>query len=265
MKLKTLVKKAVKAILPYGVVALHRRNRERLAVKELYGNDPASYCPVCGKTSYFKPFGYPPRQKAACPRCGSVERHRLLWIFLQRKTDLFKRAAGKMLHVAAEPCFESRFKKAFGRNYVTADLYNPDAMVKMDITGIQYPNESFDIVICNHVLEHVSDDLKAIREFYRVLKKGGWAILLVPIADIDKTYEDFSINTDAGRLAAFGQADHVRKYGKDYIERLKSADFTVSVVKADDIANIEEIKSMCLHEETQIWGFTRTEIYFCQK
>lgn len=135
----------------------------------------------------------------------------------------------------------------------------------MDVTDIGYPDESFDIIICSHVLEHVPDDIKAMREFRRVLKKNGWAVLLVPIADIDKTYEDFSITTEAGRLRAFGQSDHVRKYGKDYIGRLKSAGFNVTVIKRDELASEAEIKRMCLNENSEVWGFADTEIFYCTK
>jgi SAM-dependent methyltransferase len=261
LQLKIFIKKVVKAMMPYGVLELYWRNE----IKKLYGNDPASYCPVCGKTSYFKPFGNPPRQKSYCIHCGSVERHRLSWLFFRKKTNLFDKTEKKILHVAAEPCFESRLKKMFKKNYITADLYNPDAMVKMDITDIGYPDESFDIVICNHVLEHVSNDIKAMGEFHRVLKKNGWAILLVPIADIDITYEDFSITTEVGRLRAFGQGDHVRKYGRDYIGRLKSAGFNVTVVTSDELASEDEIKRMCLNENSEIWGFASTEIFYCTK
>jgi SAM-dependent methyltransferase len=181
------------------------------------------------------------------------------------KTNLFDQTDGKILHVAAEPCFEKRFKNIFGKNYITADLYNPDSMVKMDVTDIRYPDESFDIIICNHVLEHVPDDIKAMGEFYRVLKKNGWAVLLVPIADMDKTYEDFSITTETGRLKAFGQGDHVRKYGRDYIDRLKFVGFNVTVIKRGELASEEEINRMCLNENSEIWGFAGTEIFYCRK
>jgi ubiquinone/menaquinone biosynthesis C-methylase UbiE len=172
-------------------------------------------------------------------------------------TNIFDRTEKKILHVAAEPCFESSFRKVFGGGYITADLYNPDAMVKMDITDIQYPDESFDIVICNHVLEHVTDDRKAMAESYRILKRNGWAVLLVPVADMENTYEDFSINTKAGRLIAFGHGDHVRKYGKDYIDRLKSVGFKVTVTKAEKLANYDEIKKMCLNENMEIFYCTK--------
>jgi predicted SAM-dependent methyltransferase len=265
MKLKTFVKRAVRAIVPYGILAVYRRYKTKQKIKKLYGGYPKSYCPVCENTSYFWPFGNPPRQKACCTHCESVERHRLEWLFFKKNTDLFDKGQKKVLHVAAERCFEKRLKKTFGKNYITADLYNPDAMIKMDITQIQYPDESFDIILCSHVLEHIPDDQKAMRELYRVLKKEGWAVVLVPIADMEKTYEDFSIITEAGRLKAFGQSDHVRKYGIDYSERLKSAGFNVTVFKQGEIACAEEIESMRLKEDSELWGFVETEIFYCTK
>jgi hypothetical protein len=137
VKIKNLIKKVIKAFIPYGVLVLYRHNKEKQAVKRMYGNEPESYCPVCGKYSFFYPFGYPSRQKAKCGYCGSAERHRLLWLFFKKSTNIFERTEKKILHIAAEPCFESRFKNMFGGKYITADLYNPDAMVKMDITDIQ--------------------------------------------------------------------------------------------------------------------------------
>jgi ubiquinone/menaquinone biosynthesis C-methylase UbiE len=109
---------------------------------------------------------------------------------------------------------------------MTADLHSP-AMVKMDITNIQFPDETFDVVYCSHVLEHVPDDRKAMREFYRVLKSNGWAVLLVPII-VEKTFEDPSIDKPKDRLRLFGQSDHVRKYGRDYVDRLRESGFSVS-------------------------------------
>ena len=129
-------------------------------------------------------------------------------------------------------------------------------MIKMDITDIQYPNETFDIIICCHVFEHIIDDIKAMSELCRVLKNNGWAVLLVPIANMEKTYEDNSIITEAGRLAAFGQGDHVRQYGRDYIDRLKIAGFSVSTIGSKDIADEEDMKNMNLSVEN---------IYYCKK
>jgi len=187
-------------------------------------------------------------------------------LFLKKKTALFDNADKRILHVAAEMCFTGRFKRAFRENYLTADLNDPRAMVKMDITDIRYPDESFDVVICNHVFEHIVDDVKAMREIYSVLKKGGWAILLVPIEDMDKTYEDFSITADYEREKAFGQSDHVRRYGRDYIDRLKTAGFNVTVVNIGELASAEEIDGCVLNENAAASLFgAGAEIIYCTK
>jgi len=127
----------------------------------------------------------------------------------------------------------------------------------MDITDIQYPDKTFDVIYCSHVLEHITDDKGAIREFYRVLKSDGWAILLVPIT-ADKTFEDPSVTDQAERLKLFGQEDHVRRYGPDYVERLEEAGFNVKVTYPSDLLQIEDITRM---------GITNAAgaIYYCTK
>jgi predicted SAM-dependent methyltransferase len=197
-----------------------------------------------------------PRQDAECVHCGALERHRLLWLFLQKKTDLFDGKPKKMLHVAPEPCFESRFKEQLAGDYLTADLLNR-AMVKMDITDIQYASESFNVIYCSHVFEHVPDDRQAMREFFRVLKSNGWAILLVPITS-EKTYEDFSIVDPKERLRAFGQEDHVRRYGPDFVERLREAGFAVEITKVSDLAGREDAVRMGLTPDSG-------DIFYCTK
>jgi SAM-dependent methyltransferase len=215
-------------------------------------------CPVCGKSSRrFRQFGTVPREDAQCVHCGALERNRLLWLFLQRKTDLFDGRPKKMLHVAPESCFELRFKDRLGGDYLTADLFSPRAMVKMDITDIQYANESFDVIYCSHVLEHVLDDKQAMREFFRVLKKNGWAILLVPIFS-EITFEDPSIIKPKERLKFYGHEDHVRLYGLDYADRLRESGFTVEITQICDLVNEKEAVEMGL---TLFSG----EIYYCTK
>jgi predicted SAM-dependent methyltransferase len=200
-----------------------------------------------------------PREDALCAHCGALERHRFLWLYILKRTDLFVDSTKKMLHVAPEKCFESRLKKWLGGNYLTADLADGRAMVKMDITNIEYPDESFDVIYCSHVLEHVQDDKKAMKEFFRVLKANGWAILIVPIAsELKKTFEDSSIVEPRERLKAFGQEDHVRKYGPDYVDRLREVGFNVYVIKVDDIVQKDEAIRMGL---TSACG----EIYSCTK
>lgn len=204
------------------------------------------FCPVCGKSSgHFRRYGLVPREDAQCVHCKALERHRLVWLFMQKNTNLFDTAPKKMLHVAPEDCFESRFKELLGDGYVTADLFQPSVMVKMDVTEIPYEEQSFDVIICSHVLEHVSDDKKAMRELFRVLKNNGWAVLLVPIKG-DKTLECPSIVKPEDRLKVFGQKDHVRTYGLDYIDRLCEAGFTVEVAEVSDIADREDAVRMGL-------------------
>jgi SAM-dependent methyltransferase len=160
-----------------------------------------------------------------------MDRERLVYLFIQHKTDAFAKQT-KVLHVAPEPRLSEILRDQPTIKYLTADLHSGEVMVKMDITTIQFPDEQFDAIICNHVLEHVADDRKAMAELYRVLRPGGWAILQVPIAlALDCTYEDFSITAPAAREAAFGQHDHVRIYASDYKDRLKAAGFKVKVFR----------------------------------
>jgi len=218
------------------------------------------YCPICEKTSRkFLPFGNPIRSDARCIHCNSLERHRLIWIFFRSQTNLFNGLQKEMLHVAPEPIFQRLLAKHFSKGYLTADLYNPEAMVKMDITNIQYPDNTFDVIYCSHVLEHVTDDRKAMKEFYRVLKAGGWAILLVPILD-GPTHEDLSITDPEERLKLYGQEDHVRKYGTDevYLDRLKEAGFKVQIIEPSEFLDSEEIIRMGITKAAQ-------NIYYCTK
>jgi SAM-dependent methyltransferase len=174
------------------------------------------------------------------------------------KTNFFKKNSTRaMLHVAPEQCIGEKFSEVIGDGYLTADLHNPAAMVEMDITSIQYPGKSFDVIYCSHVLEHVQNDLEAMREFHRVLKDDGFAILLVPI-EAETTYEDPSITDPQERERAFGQADHVRIYGLDYIERLRSAGFSVTKTSINDLVDTTEAVRMGLTDASG-------DIFFCTK
>ncbi|MEQ9303309.1 MAG: class I SAM-dependent methyltransferase [Marinoscillum sp.] len=204
-----------------------------LRVLSLFYKGNAVECPVCLSTfRKFLPYGRKSRENALCPNCLSLERHRLIWLYLKDKTDFFTKER-KMLHIAPELCFIDRFESLTNLEYITGDIESPLAKVKMDIHEIPFEENSFDVIFCNHVLEHVHDDIKAMKEMRRVLKPGGWAILQVPFFYPlkNETYEDWTITSASDREKAFGQDDHVRMYGSDYGKRLASSGFKVTEEK----------------------------------
>ena len=189
--------------------------------------------PINGK-SYrkFLPYGYvKPRDNALSPGTLSLERHRLLWLYLNNETNFFSKTL-KVLHVAPEQCFYKLFKNLKKINYTTFDLNSPLADIKGDICNLPFKENSFDFILCNHVLEHINDDNKAMKELYRVLNKNGTAILQVPINQkSSKTLEDSSIVDKKERIEKFGQYDHIRLYGLDYFKKLESFGFKVNPLK----------------------------------
>lgn len=203
--------------------------------------------PIDGK-SYrkFLPYGYDvQRENVLAPGTLSLERHRLLWLYL--KTTDFFRVPKKVLHVAPEQCFYKLFRKQQNLEYLTTDLFSPLADVKADICDLPFESNSYDLIFCNHVLEHIVDDTKAMQELYRVLKPGGVGIFQIP-QDLNRetTYEDFSITLPEERKKHFGQYDHVRIYGKDYFDKLRNIGFHVNELKAEEIASTYEIEKYCL-------------------
>lgn len=235
-----------------------RRAKRHLEKRYRYAGR-TRYCPICQRwSSRFVPAGVIPRADAACVWCGSVERHRLAWLYLQRKLPALAEAdRTDFLHIAPEAPFAPRFRKAFGEGYVTADLFAANVDVKMDITRIPFPPATFDFIYCSHVLEHVQDDRAAIGEFFRVLKPGAAALLLVPIT-ADRTFEDPSVTDPEERLRLFGQRDHVRRYGPDYQQRLEAPGFTVIKTLPADFLTAVEIERMAI---TTSAG----EIFECRK
>ena len=178
----------------------------------------------------FLPYGYEvQRQNVLSPSTLSLERHRLLWLYLTNETNFFT-SKKKVLHMAPEQCFLSRFKK-LNHEYITADLDSPIADVKADIVNLPFNDNSFDVIFCNHVLEHIQDDTKAMKELFRVMKKGGMGVFQVP-QDLNRdiTFEDNSITDPKERAKIFGQYDHVRVYGRDYFDKLRSVGFKVEEV-----------------------------------
>lgn len=188
--------------------------------------------PIDGKSfSKFLPYGYEnQRENVLSPSTLSLERHRLLWLYLKDYTDFFT-APHKVLHFAPEQAFYKRFRNLKNLNYTTTDLNSPLADVKADICKLPFSDNSFDFILCNHVLEHIPDDEKAMRELFRILQPGGTAILQIP-QDLnrEKTFEDDSISDPAERAKIFGQYDHVRVYGRDYFDKLRSVGFKVKEV-----------------------------------
>lgn len=188
--------------------------------------------PIDGKNfRKFLPYGYEtPRENVLSPSTLSLERHRLLWLYLKRESDFFT-GQHKVLHFAPEQAFYSRFRKMKNLDYTTTDLNSPLADVKADICDLPFEDSSFDIILCNHVLEHIPDDKKAMSELFRVMKKGGWGIFQIP-QDLSRatTFEDDSITDKKKRAEIFGQYDHVRIYGLDYFQKLEDAGFNVSPI-----------------------------------
>ncbi len=215
-------------------------------VSALFYSGTAVHCPYCQKSfSKFLPGGFDLpvlfekevvgagyRTNNVCPRCYSLDRDRLIYLFLQEKTNLFS-AKLSVFHVAPEGCIRAlltdlpNISYHAGVKYLEGYYYDRKTNL-IDITNAPFGDDEFDVIICNHVLEHIPEDRKAMREIYRMLKPGGWAILQVPISKILKeTFEDPSIVKPEDRERVFGQFDHVRIYGQDYQSRLENAGFIV--------------------------------------
>jgi predicted SAM-dependent methyltransferase len=226
--------------------------------------------PIDGKSfRMFLPYGYgKQRNNVLSPSTLSLERHRLLWLYLNKETDFFQSelssdsndnnpkiklrdtetsSALKMLHFAPEQAFYKRFRNQKNLSYTTTDLFSPLADVKADICNLPFEDNSYDVILCNHVLEHIPDDAKAMQELYRVLKPGGMGIFQIP-QDLSraKTFSDDSITDEKERAKIFGQYDHVRVYGRDYFDKLRSIGFTV--IEEDYTSKIspELVEKYCL-------------------
>jgi SAM-dependent methyltransferase len=204
------------------------------------------WCPICRRSARrFRPFGNPPRPQAQCPHCGSLERHRFVWLLLTTDTDLFAAAPRRVLHFAPERCLEPLLRHRLGSGYVTADLDRDDVDLRIDVTAMDLPDASFDVILCSHVLEHVPDDGLAMRELRRILDPGGWGLLVVPIK-VPVTVEDPTVTDPEERLRVFGQRDHVRLFGPDIVGRLETAGFEVATRTAGDSHNSDEVRRMGL-------------------
>ncbi|WP_100613388.1 class I SAM-dependent methyltransferase [Confluentibacter citreus] len=204
--------------------------------------------PIDGKHfKTFLPYGYgKQRPNVLSPSTLSLERHRLLWLYLKNETDFFT-SHKKVLHFAPEQAFYKRFKSMENLDYTTTDLNSPLADVKADICNLPFEDNSFDVILCNHVLEHIPDDTKAMQELYRVMKIGGMGIFQIP-QDVSRktTFEDNTITDKKERSKIFGQYDHVRIYGLDYFNKLRSIGFKVEEVDYTSKLSEEDITKYCL-------------------
>ncbi|GGI56772.1 class I SAM-dependent methyltransferase [Winogradskyella haliclonae] len=204
--------------------------------------------PIDGKSfKSFLSYGYgKQRDNVLSPSTLSLERHRLLWLYLQNETGFFS-SKKKVLHFAPEQCFLKRFRKLDNLDYTTTDLLSPIADIKADICNLPFEDNSYDIILCNHVLEHIPDDTKAMQELYRVMKIGGYGIFQIP-QDLNReqTFEDNSITDKTERAKIFGQYDHVRVYGRDYFDKLRSIGFKVDEIDYTSKLSEEDIEKYCL-------------------
>ncbi len=234
----------------YGDRRLYKRRAARFAPGMLL-------CPVCGnRARRFLTFGLDRRRNAECPSCGSLERHRLLWLYLTRHSDLARRRH-RVLHTAPEPFLEAALDRLPLLRRISIDRFNPTADVQADLTDLPFPDGHFDVVLSSHVLEHVRDDGAAIAEIARVLRPGGWAAIMVPFDPIlPVTDEGRDIVSPAERLARFGHPYHYRIYGADLTARLTAAGFLVSVLSS---------KRLLTPHRRRRYRINRNYLFFCRR
>ena len=247
----------IKAVVPKPLRPAARASYR----KHLYKGNNVE-CPCCGgHFKKFLPFGYKAKRlNAQCPDCNALERHRLLWLYLQRETTVLNPAQhAKVLHVAPETSFDQAFRRVPHIDYLSIDLESPRAMQHMDLTDLPLANDTFDVIFCIHVLEHIPDAAKALSEMYRVLKPGGLGVILVPVdKSLPHTLEDPAIVTPEDRTLHYGQWDHVRQYGRDYPDHLRAAGFQVEI--------IEHYAQRLGAESLQRYGLVGTEdLYISRK
>ena len=251
--LLTCVSVTLAAAVVVGSVSL-LSSRNDTAPNPVSESGPTNTCPICGKTSVFGTFGNPPRAHIRCGACGSLERHRLLYLFLKQRTTLFTDQLS-VLHFSPELGLSEAFRAQKNLKYATS-WYEPDraADYHLDLTQLTLPDNSWDVLIAYHILEHITDDRKAMREMYRVLKPGGWAVVQVPVLEQPESYEDPSVVTPREREEKFGQHDHVRYYGwKDFADRLAEAGFDVTIERFGRELSDDQIRTYALWRDERIY------------
>lgn len=210
-------------------------------------------CPVCERSfSKFLSYGsdVAHRENVLCPYDLTLERHRLMWLYLRDETDFFTAEKLNVLHIAPEQCFHKKFKEQKNLNYLTGDLVSPIADLHFDLHSIPLENDRFDVVFCNHVMEHVDDAIQCMKELYRVMKPGGWGIMQVP-QDFsrEETLQDPSIQSPEDREKYYWQKDHVRLFGRDYPRWLEKAGFSVTEFQKESKYDQNQIQRYRLQKE----------------
>lgn len=261
------MKSKITYLSPFFPKKFRKHIKEKLRQKEIkaYQGDNVS-CPICNSTfRVFATYGVDKRKNARCLNCNSLERHRLLWKYLNEKTNHLEGKKFKMLHFAPQRMFLKKFSSHPNIDYTPCDInpetyeyYNIHKIEKVDVMNIPFSDNSFDMVMCNHVLEHIEDYKVGMSELYRVMKKGGWGIFQVPIDySRETTFEDDSITDPKERERVFGQFDHLRIFGKDYKNQLESVGFNVTE---------NNYVNQFTDEEINKFGFSKDEkIYYCVK
>ena len=253
------MKKLIKYILNHiPRTALQRVAGWAVPILGLFYVGRGKECPLCGcRRRKFLPYGYvSQRENALCPNCLALERHRLIWLWLVRQSDIGRGAMAlpRLLHIAPEV---AQMYSGEAERYVTADLESPLADMHFDIQNIPLEDNSFDAIICNHIMEHVEDDRKAMRELYRIMKPNGWGVILSPV-ELERatTFEDDTITDPEERTRIFGQYDHHRIYGRDYAERLREAGFEVYEI---------DYKSQLTAKEQELYALSDELLYIVSK
>lgn len=224
----------------------------RAAVSAVASFGTARLCPCCGRSSaLFLPYGRPRRSGVRCPHCGSLERHRLIWSYLRERYSDGSDPL-RVLHAAPEQIIARNLASLAHVDYTSVDISPGRADVVADLTKrTPWPDASFDLIVCSHVLEHIEDDVGAMRELRRLLKRRGEAVILVPIKG-EITFEDPLVTDPAARARVFGQHDHVRIYGADVKQRLEAAGFDVTPITPPDLVPGEHLARYALISDEQL-------------
>lgn len=231
-------------------------------------------CPICEFSGRaFLPMGSPPRKESQCPECGARERHRLLWYYIEEETNMTE-GDHNVLYIAPNDMLMSKIRE-YGNNVVSTDLMMSNVDTKADITCLPFKDDKFDVIICSHVLEHVTNDRSAISEIKRVMSLSGYALIMVPKdKNLDQTYEDNSVTSPQERRSKFGAENHVRLYGKDFDQRLIDGGFKVNTEtyanKLDNSTiNVHGLKMYKTNDKNTSWLIPQSEemkyedIHYC--